>query len=249
VGLGTATIALRPTGELLWRRPRPDPRNGVRPPEGAPIATRGPWLVTHDPSGPVVDLALRDAANGELQWLEQYEASSDNPPPGGPDGRHGPPDDFRYEGRITDNHLVIREVQEVRVIALADGEPVWSGASPTPIAGIELVGSAVLVAADRLRAYDVATQAQLWGYDARGARVAVTASGTSIFVASDEGLSLVDVSGQLLWFEPYPTYLLNAHPEWAGVAGELGYVTFRPKGEQRDPLDFDVIAVNLGTPP
>jgi hypothetical protein len=140
-------------------------------------------------------------------------------------------------------------VQEVRVVTLANGETVWSGASRTPIAGIELLGSALLVAADRLRAYAVATQAQLWDTDARGARLALTTGGTGVFVASDEGLSLLDVRGQLIWFEPYPPELLNANPDWAGVSGDTGYVTFRPKGEERSPLEFDVIAVDLGPPP
>jgi serine/threonine protein kinase len=251
VGLNTATVAFGPTGARLWRRPRPNARNGVRPPEGAPIATRDRWLVTHDASGPVVYLGLRDVADGTLQWLKQYDAAPDGPPRGGPDGHGGPEDASwsRSEGRITDSHIVTREVQELRVVALADGETVWSGASETPIACIELVGSTIFVAADRLRAYDVTTQAQLWEQDARGARVAVTESGSSAFVASDEGLSLVHVSGQQLWSEPYPSYLQGAAPEWAGVAGDLGYATFRPKADRRDPLDFDVIAVSLGTAP
>lgn len=246
VGLGTATIALNRQGERLWRRPRPDPRNGVRPPEGAPIAAQDRWLVTHDSSGPVVYLGLRDAGDGTLQWLAQYEASSTDPPGGPGNGRPGPPDDswYRSECRLTADHIVVRHVQEVRAVGIGDGETVWSGASQTPIAGIEVVADAVLVAADRLRAYEVATQAQLWEHDARGARIAVTDTG--IFVASDEGVSFVDINGQRLWFEPYPSYLLNATPDWAGTAGELGYVTFRPRGDQRDPLDFDVIAVNLG---
>jgi len=256
VGLGTGIIAVGPTGQRLWRRSRPNPRNGVRPPAGAPIATNGPWLVTHDPSGPVVDLGLRDAGNGALQWLAQYEPAPVDPQQGGPGGPGGPGDSrgpqdeswFRYEGRITADHIVMREVQEVRVVARANGETVWSGASPTPIAGIELVGSTILVAADRLRAYEVATQAQVWENDARGARVAVTPGGTRIFVASDDGLSLLDVRGRQLWSEPYPPELGDAAPDWAGIDGELGYVTLRPRGEERGPLDSDVIAVNLGPP-
>lgn len=250
VGLNTATIALGVGGDRRWRRPRPNPRNGMRPPEGAPIATRGRWLVTHNPSDPVVHLGLRDTGDGALQWLTQYESAPAAPPPGGPDGPSGQSDGAwnRYEGRLTDAHLVLREVQEIRVVTLADGETVWRGASQTPIAGIEVVGETVLVAADRLRAYEVATQAQLWEHDTRGARAA-TASGTSIFVAGEDGMSLVDMSGQQRWLEPYPSDLRNAVPDWAGVEGDLGFVTFRPRGEQRGPLDFDVIAVNLGTSP
>src|SRR6185369_6594089 len=58
VGLNTATVAFSRTGQRLWRRPRPDGNNGVRPPEGAPIAASGRWLVTHDQSDTVVNLGL-----------------------------------------------------------------------------------------------------------------------------------------------------------------------------------------------
>jgi hypothetical protein len=248
VGLGTATIALRPTGERLWRRPRPDRRNGVRPPEGAPLAARDRWLVTHDASDQLVNLGLRDTRDGALQGLQQYEPAPAVTPVAGPGGRPGPDDEswHRNEARITDSHIVLREAQQLRVMTLADGDTVWTGTSPKPIAGIELFGDAVVVAADRLRAFDIGTQAQLWDYGARGARVAVT-GGSSIFVADEDGMSLVDIAGRQLWFQPYPTYLRNAVPDWAGVAGELGYVTFQPTGDQRDHLDFDVIAVRLGT--
>jgi hypothetical protein len=251
VGLNTATIAFDRRGRRLWRRARPSPRNGVRPGAGVPIATDGRWLVTHEASGAIVNLALRDARDGALQWLAQYEPAPAGPPPAGPGGPGGsspPPDEAwsRSEGRITDRYLVIREVQEVRVVTMADGELLWRGASPTPIAGIELAGSTILVAADRLRAYEVATQAQRWDYDARGARVGVTPGGTRIFVASDQGLSLVDADGHELWSNRYPAYLLDAGPDWAGVQGDLGFVTFRARDPQRNPLDFDTLAVNLG---
>jgi hypothetical protein len=222
----------------------------VRPPEGAPIAASGRWLVTHDQSDTVVNLGLRDASDGTLQWLVQYQPPPAGAQPGGRDGPSGQDDAWnRYEGRITDTHIVIREVQSVRAVTLADGETVWSGGSQAPIAGIEVAGSALLVAADRLRAYEVATESQLWDYDARGARVAVTPSGTGIFVAGAERLSFVDGTGKVLWANPYPSYLLNASPDWAGVVGDLGYVTFRPQGDKSGPLDFDVIAVNLGITP
>ena len=112
---------------------------------------------------------------------------------------------------------------------------------------MEVFGGAVLVAADRLRAYDMTTQAQLWEHDARGARMAIAGDGTTIFVASEEGMSLVDVHGRPRWFEPYPSQLASAAPDWAGAVGDLGYVTFRPVGDRPAPLEVDVIAVRLGT--
>ncbi|MBX6748432.1 MAG: hypothetical protein IRY85_01980 [Micromonosporaceae bacterium] len=117
VGLGTATIALDRAGGRRWRRPRPNPRNGVRSPEGAPIAASERWLVTHDPSEPVVHVGLRDASDGALQWLGRYDPPAASPPRNGPEGaRSGPPDGswYRSDGRITDKHIVIRQAQQVR---------------------------------------------------------------------------------------------------------------------------------------
>src|SRR5262249_38239157 len=155
-----------------------------------------------------------------------YQSTSGGPPPAG--GGNAPPgqDDAwnRNEGRITDAYIAVREAQNVRVVAINDGATVWSASSETPVVGIELLGSALLVAADHLRSFKVANQAQLWDYNARGGRVAVTSSGSSVFVAGDEAMSLVDASGRPLWSLPYPDYLLNAAPDWVGVAGDLGYV-------------------------
>jgi outer membrane protein assembly factor BamB len=140
----------------------------------------------------------------------------------------------------------MHEVQQIHVVALTTGRTVWNAASQTPIAAIDAVGDVVVVASDRLRAYDIATRAQRWDYSSRGGRTAITGSG-NVFVAHDDGLSLVDgANGHELWSYPYPANLVNAAPDWAGVDGDLGYATFRPKGEQREPLDFDAIAVHLG---
>jgi outer membrane protein assembly factor BamB/predicted Ser/Thr protein kinase len=263
VGLGTATIALNRSGRQLWRRARPDPRNGVRPPAGVPVATSGRWLVTHDPSGSVVDLGLRDVSDGHLRWLEQYKpaapAPSGQPPPkpggpsgspGGPGGPPGPPLDeawSRSEGRIGRSHVVIREVQEVRVVALSDGTTIWPPkVSQTPVAGMDLVGDTVLVAADRLRAYAIATGAQVWQADLRGARVVVAPNRRSVIVAAEQGLAALRPDGFELWQRLYPDTVRDTVMHRITVEGDLAYVTFRPKGEQRDPLDVDVIAVALG---
>jgi hypothetical protein len=225
----------------------------VRPPAGVPIATRDGWLVTHDPSGSVVDLGLRDVRDGGLQWLVQYEpaAAPSGPAPGPPGGPPGPGVDeawTRSEGRIGEAHVVIREVQEVRVVALSNGATVWREQSQTPIAGVELVGDTVMVAADRLRAYAVATSAERWQVDLRGARVVVTPNGRSVFVASEQGLAELDLNGVTLWRGPYPDVVRDAVPDRVSAEGEVGYVTFRPRDERREPLDIDVLAVALGRP-
>jgi predicted Ser/Thr protein kinase len=250
VGLNTATVAFDRDGGRLWRRSRPNPRNGIRPPEGAPIATLGRYLLLHDAAPPYASIALRNAEDGALQWLVQYPAPKPGQAPAGPGGPGGPAGSDgawnRSEGRLTDTYAVIRNGQQVRVVALKDGHTVWSGDSPTPVAGMELDKGMVLVAADQLRAFDLITKAQRWEYNVRGARVAVVGDG-NIFVANDESMSLVDVHGQPLWSQPYPPYLVNAVPDWVGVAGDEGYVTFQPQDQPGVALDFDVIAVNLGT--
>ena len=262
VGLGTATIALNRAGKRLWRRARPDARLGVRPPSGVPVATLGRWLVTHDPNGPLVDLGLRNVSDGKLQWLVQYEPAPTTvavppPPPGPPGGPSATPGPAgpgideawtRSEGRIGPAHVIIREVQEVRVVALATGQTVWRQISLMPIAGIELVGGLVLVAADRLRAYAVADGNGQWDADQRGARVAIAPDGHSIVVASDQGLSSLDLHGKTLWHQPFPDAVQNTIADRITVERDVAYVTFRPRDDQSEPLAVDVIGVALTAP-
>jgi serine/threonine protein kinase len=250
VGLGTATVALSRQGHQLWRRARPDARNGVRPPAGIPVATRDRWLVTHDPNGALVNLGLRDVTDGHLQWLVQYQpAPPVVVPPGGPQGPGGPPPPdeawTRSEGRVGTAHVVIREVQEVRVVSLAKGATVWRQVSELPVAGMELVDDIILVAADRLRAYAIGTGAELWQVDLRGARVAVTPRGDRIVVAGEQGLAALDRSGTAIWQRPYPPAVADAAADRITATDDLAYITFRPKAEQSTPLDVDVIAVSL----
>ena len=250
VGLGTATVAFERSGRRLWRRARPNERNGARPPAGVPLATSGGWLVTHDPSGSVVDLGVRDVDNGQLRWLVQHEPAA--PLRAGPPGGFpaAPADEAwtRSEGRIGSAHVVIREIQEVRVVSLANGATAWRHVSQRPVAGIELVGDKVLIADDRLRAHAVGTGAELWQVDLRGARVVVAPDGRSIVVASEQGLSALDLNGVMLWHKPYPDAVLGAVADRITAAGDLAFVTFRPRGEQREPLAIDVLAVALAGP-
>ncbi|HLT12149.1 MAG TPA: serine/threonine-protein kinase [Micromonosporaceae bacterium] len=253
VGLGTATIALERSGARRWRRSRPDARNGVRPPAGVPLAYGDGWLVTHDPAGSLVELGLRNADSGALRWLVQYEpaAAPNLPPPGPPGSRPGPKVDeawHRSEGRVGTDLILVREVQEVRVVSLANGTRVWEQSSQTPIAAIELMGDQVLIGADRVRAYAFRTGAARWEADLRGARMAALPDGKAVFVASEYGLSSLDDNGQVLWHADYPRSVSNAVADRVTVAGNLGLVTFRPRDERLEPLDVDVLAIALASP-
>jgi hypothetical protein len=104
----------------------------------------------------------------------------------------------------------------------------------------------VLVAADRLRAYAVATGAELWQVDQRGARVAVAPDGRSVVAASEQGLSALRLNGATIWETPYPDAVLGTVADRVSVEGRVAYVTFRPRDDRREPLDIDVIAITLG---
>ena len=201
-----------------------------------PLATSAGWLVTHDASGAVVDLGLREVGDGKLRWLVQYEPAPKppsqpappGPPPAGPPG--GPPADesqmlpdeawTRSEARIATAAVVIREVAEVRVVALTTGATLWRQTSQTPVAGIELVGDTVLVAADRLRAYAVGTGSQLWEAEPRGARVALMPGGRSVVVAGEQGISAHDRNGATCcWQRSYPDTVRDATPDRITVDG------------------------------
>jgi hypothetical protein len=110
---------------------------------------------------------------------------------------------------------------------------------------MDLVDDVVLVAADRLRAYAVASGAQLWEADFRGSRLASTPDGAGVIVASEQGLAALRLDGAVRWQQPYPDAVRDAAADQITVEGSFAYVTFRPRGERREPLDVDVIAVAL----
>src|SRR5262249_17342189 len=146
VGLGTATIALDRTGKRVWRVARTS-----QLPVGSPLASGPAWLVTHDPlpangstSGaaatPTYPVGLREGASGSRRWSIDYTPTPFTPPngppgggppggPGGGPGGGGPRGNDeawqRHEAAFAANQVIVRDAQEVRALALADGRQLW----------------------------------------------------------------------------------------------------------------------------
>ena len=249
VNLATATVAIDGAGETMWRTPRP-PRRGIeiRAQTEGPAAATNEWLLTHNVMGTeLVQAALRATGTGNVEWNIQYpagqivETTVPNPPaPAGPPNA-GPPganrpvadeDWSRSEGRLAGPYVVLREGRELHVLNLAGGDVRWSRTSPTPVATIEVVGDLVLLGADRLTAYDIASGSLRWQADLRGARV-----GGSLDGRVDEGAPR--------WRTQIPAEFANAVAEHVTVDEHTAYVAFKTRGVGQAAPGADVLALAL----
>jgi outer membrane protein assembly factor BamB len=262
LNVGTALVALDPTGRPLWRSPRPAARDGRRPTAGNPQAADATWLVTEDVAGTTAEVAAYDAATGARRWSTRIEAAvplsgppagrpppnpaAGQPPPDAPpDGPHPPPDEAwqRTEARIGGGYVALRHGQEIQVLRISDGRTAWRLSAPRPVVAIEVVGDLLVVAADRLVGYAVATGAVAWRSGLRGARIAVQPDRSGIVAANENGLSGLDLSGATRWQTPVPEALRQAVPDQLTTSGDVAFVTFKPRPDRAGPLEVDVVAV------
>jgi outer membrane protein assembly factor BamB len=228
---GTAQVSLADpaTGTPRWSIHHPvtppEPPPGGRGGQGRPGGQGGPGGNGPPPSG----------------------APPNGPPPNGPphDGppRDGQPQDpacRRSEARISAGLIALRDEQDFRVVRISDGGTAWQSWSPKPVAGIELTGDLLLVAAEQLYAYTLGTGERRWQAPNREARLGVTPDG---LVAADEyGLTALDRAGTKLWYTPWPAPVAAAMPHRVSVEDGVAYTTFAPR---HGPLDVDVIAIAL----
>ena len=169
------------------------------------------------------------------------DAGGDGPPP--------PPPPLearaRVEARLTAGLALLRSVQDLRALRLAGGGLVWKQAFDKPVAGIELAGDALVVAADTVTAHRVTTGAHTWDLDLRGARIAVTPDVRTVLAAADRGLTAVDGTGGFRWQVPYPAAVSDAVPDRLVTDGSTAFLTFRPRTPS-DESTVDVVAFALG---
>jgi outer membrane protein assembly factor BamB len=269
VGLGTAVVAIDRTGAQNWRASR-----GDGPPIGSPLAAHGTWLLTQDPMPAAAStgtpaatkyrLGLRVAGTGMRRWIVDYTPTPFTPPAGGPPGGPqgappgggpggpppgGPPGNDeawqRHEAVFGTTQVVVRDAAEVRAFNLADRGQLWVSTSPMPVAGLEVVGGLVLVAADKILTYSLPNGNPRWQAAFRGARMIGTPDGTAVVVASESTVVAIDTNGSKLWETALP-------PSVADIAavdrvmlgnGEV-YVILKPR-DGGQPLDVDVVALSL----
>ena len=247
VGLGSALIAIDRAGNLLWRISR-----GASPPVGSPVATRGPWLLTHDAvptassaagtAAPSYRLALWMTGNGARRWVLDYTPA----PFVAPAGALGVDEAWqRHEAVIGPNEVVVRDAQEVRGLSLDDDHQLWFRSSSMPVAGMDVVGESVIVAADKISAYSTGGGTPRWQADFRGARIAGTLDGRAVVVASDSAVTAIDTSGNKLWETPLPPALRTKSIDQISVGAGEAYVTARSIDNTSGSTDVDIIALSL----
>jgi serine/threonine protein kinase/outer membrane protein assembly factor BamB len=172
---------------------------------------------------------------------------------GGPAGQvqavTGPPMDDeawqRHEAVFSANQVVVRDAQEVRAFALADGRLLWTHSSQTPVSAMVVVGDIVLVAASQISAYSLATGVGRWQAAVRGARLAGTLDGRAVVVASDSEVSAIDTSGNVLWETPLPQTLAGTAVDTLIAGKDEVYLTVKPRENRDQPLPVDVVAFSL----
>ena len=250
--LGTATVALDRAGRQRWRNPRPVPVGGGWDTSGNPHLADATWLVTRDQDGDVVQVGLYEAATGRRRWTARYDAPPlPSPPPRAGEMSGGPRpwgDEawLRCEARVGTGHVVVRDVQTVRAFALSSGREAWMAVSSRPVAAMELVGSRVLVASERVTAYEVGTGEVAWRADMYGARLAVLPAGDGVVAANDSVIVALDRNGGFPWQEPVPAAVrAEAMPGRLTTDGRMAYLTLKPRGDRSEPLTVDVIAIAL----
>ncbi|HET8684370.1 MAG TPA: PQQ-binding-like beta-propeller repeat protein [Micromonosporaceae bacterium] len=148
--------------------------------------------------------------------------------------------------RTKRRHLVVRDVQTVRAFSLSSGREAWMTVSSRPVAAMELVGSRVLVASERVTAYEVSTGEVVWQADMYGARLAALPAGDGVVAANDSVIVALNRNGDFPWQEPVPAAVrAEAMPGRLTTDGQMAYLTFKPRGDRSEPLTVDVIAIAL----
>jgi serine/threonine protein kinase len=256
VGLGTATIAVNRIGTPQWREPRPPQVGKIRPPAGNPVAANATHLVTQDITGTTAQVSLIDPATGGRHWTTRYSlpgaqqvptvpAPGSSPPGGGPLGGLQDTAWRRTEVKLTDTYIAIRDVQQIRVLRVGDGGQVWYFANLTPVAGIEVLGDQVVVAADRLTGYALQTGEVVWQSAVRGARICAAPDGRTLLAADSTAIYALDSQGFSRWQARLPTQLTGGVPDRLTADAHTAYLTLSPRPEVSGNLPADVVAVAL----
>jgi predicted Ser/Thr protein kinase/outer membrane protein assembly factor BamB len=273
--LSGTTVAIDRTGRQLWRAPALSP--GTAQPSFTALAITGTRLVAADRSGSTVRVSAYDAGTGgAAQWSHPYDlpAMPDQQPPPPPPGYGPPPTGYptpgapfsgsprggdqglpppdstreRSELRLGKDFLALRNSESIQVLRVADGGLVWKDVWSTPVAGIQIVGDQLLVAADTLTARSLATGASVWQKNLRGARLGASSDGHSTVAVTDQDISMLNASGTAQWRASLPRTATDQVPDQLTVQGQVGYLTLQPRGPHTGSLDVDVLAVWLGGP-
>jgi hypothetical protein len=99
----------------------------------------------------------------------------------------------------------------------------------------------IVVAADRITAYLVANGVLVWQKEGRGARLAVSADGQTVYAATESSVAAYSATGSEYWTAPAPAAIGEARgAARLLVRGSTGFIVCKPR-----PGGVDVLAVAL----
>jgi hypothetical protein len=249
--LGPQLRAINRAGTEVWYEPVWE----------TPLVANTEWLVTRRELNGTVWITLREAANGQQRWSVQYPLPGDprgGEGPGGPRGPGGPPGPggpggpgpdgapgseswALAEARLGRTDVVVRDVNDLRVFRLADGDVRWQQVWERPVVGLELLGDVVVLAADRIVGLRLGDGEQLWETKLRGARLTAAADGRLVYAIASNTVAAIDATGVAPWHGTLPG-LQEGDVERVVVRHPVGYAVLVP---QPFPDRADVIAFAL----
>jgi hypothetical protein len=149
------------------------------------------------------------------------------------------------QGRFGGAYLVLRDNRAVRVLHIANGQTVWQKLFDKPVAGFEVVGDLLVVAADRMYAFPLDNEAPRWQKNLQGARFAPTPDAKRIIAATDAIIVALDLEGNPLWDAPLPSNVLGMGPDRLTTDEHTAFITFRPPPPQAKPGMVDTVAISI----
>jgi hypothetical protein len=149
----------------------------------------------------------------------------------------------RSEAQLAGEHLAVRDNQELRVLATADGAVRWQKTWRAPVTSINVAGDRLVVAADKVTGHEFATGTELWGAAARGACTGVAPDGQTVVACGEENIVAVTATGARRWKVAVPGSVRDSLAERVITDGRTAYVSFRPRADQPGPLPIDVLAI------
>ncbi|MBV1855503.1 serine/threonine-protein kinase [Catellatospora tritici] len=222
-----------------------------------PLTADSNWLVTRRQFGSTVTITLRAAGSGDRAWQQQFPAGpNEGPPggggpggpgdgPGGPGGPDGPPPDWVVgEARLVGAHVLVRDGADIRLLRLSNGSTVWQRQWERPVATITLFGDLVVLGADRIVAFRLASGDDAWlGPNLRGSRLAAAPDSSMLYVVGDEHIAAITPDGKTAWNAPMAAADEGA-VEALLIRPPLAYLVLRPPPFP-DSNEPDVLAVAL----
>jgi eukaryotic-like serine/threonine-protein kinase len=274
LAIGGFIIAINRQGSALRQYLPPPAHQGLQVKSHHPLGATADWLLTQEVADANAVVSLFEVDSGVRRWsARSYTFDPDPGQPGGAGGRGGPPpsggppndgrdgpggrdggpgNDRQWswsEAHFGTDHVLVRDLRDVRVLSLTDGKQLWTTRLDDPVASVALIEDMVLVSGDGVRAFALTTATLRWQASLRGARLAAPPTpqpATFVVAAADREICGLDRSGHFTWRTSLPPV---GRAEDLTVEADTAFVTFNPHDQPPDqhdqPVDIDVAAYRI----